>query len=148
MRSVRRNRQIASVTNRDLSRWLLFASLDNKCQFQFNANEHRHFDHGYAVTSHSSQGLTAKRVLVHADTSVHLDLLNSRFAYASLSRASGDVQIYTNDASDLANKLSNDMGKLLRSNTPSRQEYSLPILVWARVYEPGTDRTLVDSAPL
>jgi hypothetical protein len=33
--------------------------------------EHRHFDHGYAVTSHSSQGLTAERVLVHADTSVH-----------------------------------------------------------------------------
>jgi ATP-dependent exoDNAse (exonuclease V) alpha subunit len=36
---------------------ILLASTDN-------------FDHGYAVTSYSSQGLTAERVLVHADTSV------------------------------------------------------------------------------
>ena len=28
----------------------------------------RQFDHGYAVTSHSSQGLTAGRVLAHFDT--------------------------------------------------------------------------------
>jgi hypothetical protein len=29
---------------------------------EFNASEHRNFDHGYAVTSHSSQGITAARV--------------------------------------------------------------------------------------
>ena len=33
----------------------------------FNADEMRHFDHGYAVTSHSSQGLTSERVLVNMD---------------------------------------------------------------------------------
>jgi ATP-dependent exoDNAse (exonuclease V) alpha subunit len=39
---------------------------------EFNASEHRHFDHGYAVTSHSSQGPTAAaRVLIRADTSVN-----------------------------------------------------------------------------
>jgi|HubBroStandDraft_5_1064220.scaffolds.fasta_scaffold766341_1 hypothetical protein len=37
-------------------------------QIEFNAREHRHLDHGYAVTSHSPEGLTAERVLVHADT--------------------------------------------------------------------------------
>ena len=31
-------------------------------------------DHGYAVTSHSAQGLTAERVLIHTETSVHPDL--------------------------------------------------------------------------
>jgi ATP-dependent exoDNAse (exonuclease V) alpha subunit len=62
--------------------------LDNNRQIEFNASEHRHFDHGYAVTSHSSQGLTAERVLVDADTKVHPALLNSRFAYVSISRAS------------------------------------------------------------
>jgi hypothetical protein len=37
---------------------------------EFNASEHRH--HGYAVTSHSSQGPTAAaRVLIRADTSVN-----------------------------------------------------------------------------
>jgi ATP-dependent exoDNAse (exonuclease V) alpha subunit len=55
--------------------------LDNNRLIEFDPNEHRHLDHGYAVTSHSSQGLTAERVLVHGDTSVHPDLLNSRFAY-------------------------------------------------------------------
>lgn len=37
----------------------------------FDPCEMRHFDHGYAVTSHSSQGLTSERVLVNMDTEVH-----------------------------------------------------------------------------
>jgi ATP-dependent exoDNAse (exonuclease V) alpha subunit len=83
------------VVNRDLAvveaihpDGRLSTHLDNNFQIEFNAGEHRHFDHGYAVTSHSAQGLTAERVLVHADTSVHPDLLNSRFGYVSISRAS------------------------------------------------------------
>ncbi len=77
----------------------------------FNAEEMRHFDHGYAVTSHSSQGLTAERVLVNMDTNVHPGLINSRFAYVSVSRASHDAQIYTNDAATLAESLSRDVSK-------------------------------------
>src|SRR6185312_14471557 len=38
---------------------------------RFDADQMRHFDHGYAVTSHSSQGLTSERVLVNMDTEVH-----------------------------------------------------------------------------
>jgi hypothetical protein len=59
----------------------LSARLDSGRQIEFNASEHRHVDHGYAVTSHSSQGLTAERVLIHPDTGVHPDMLNSRFSY-------------------------------------------------------------------
>jgi hypothetical protein len=41
--------------------------MDNGKSVNFNANQMRHFDHGYAATSHSSQGLTAERVLaLHA----------------------------------------------------------------------------------
>jgi conjugative relaxase-like TrwC/TraI family protein len=89
----------------------LSVRLDNGRQIEFNPNEHRHLDHGYAVTSHSSQGLTAERVLVHADTSVHPDLLNSRFGYVSISRASYDAKIYTNDATNLGQKLSGEVSK-------------------------------------
>ncbi len=40
-----------------------------------------------AVTSHSSQGATADRVLVHVDTEqAHERLVNSRLAYVSVSR--------------------------------------------------------------
>jgi ATP-dependent exoDNAse (exonuclease V) alpha subunit len=71
--------------------------LDNN-QIQFNPKEHRHFEHGYAVTSHSSQGPTAEPVLIHADTSVHPDLLlNSRFGYVSISRASHEATLFTDD---------------------------------------------------
>jgi ATP-dependent exoDNAse (exonuclease V) alpha subunit len=89
----------------------LFVRLDNNRQIEFNPNEHRHLDHGYAVTSHSSQGLTAERVLVHGDTSVHPDLLNSRFAYVSISRASLEAKIYTNDTAELGQRLSGEVSK-------------------------------------
>ena len=78
---------------------------------RFDAAEMRHFDHGYAVTSHSSQGLTSERVLVNMDTEVHPELINNRFAYVSVSRASHDAQIYTNDAASLAESLSRDVSK-------------------------------------
>jgi conjugative relaxase-like TrwC/TraI family protein len=78
---------------------------------RFDANSMRHLDHGYAVTSHSSQGLTSERVIVNMDTEVHPELVSSRFAYVSVSRASHDAQIYTNDAASLAGKLSQDVSK-------------------------------------
>ena len=106
------------VANRDLATieaihpdGRLFARLDNNRQIEFNAIEHRHFDHGYAVTSHSSQGLTAERVLVHADTSVHPDLLNSRFGYVSISRASHQVTLFTDDIAKLGPQLGADVSK-------------------------------------
>ena len=89
----------------------LSVRLDNNRQIEFNPNEHRHLDHGYAVTSHSSQGLTAERVLVHADTSVHPDLLNSRFAYVSISRASHEATLFTDDIAKLGPQLGADISK-------------------------------------
>jgi conjugative relaxase-like TrwC/TraI family protein len=77
----------------------------------FDPREMRHFDHGYAVTSHSSQGLTAERVLVNMDTGVHPELINSRFAYVSVSRASHYAHIYTNNAASLAESLSRNVTK-------------------------------------
>jgi ATP-dependent exoDNAse (exonuclease V) alpha subunit len=85
--------------------------LDNDRQIEFNSNEHRHLDHGYAVTSHSSQGLTAERVLVHADTRVHPDLLNSRFGYVSISRASHEATLFTDDMAKLGPHLGADVSK-------------------------------------
>jgi hypothetical protein len=78
---------------------------------RFDANDMRHWDHGYAVTSHSSQGLTSERVIVNMDTEVHPELTSSRFAYVSVSRASHDAQIYTNDAASIVPSLSRDVNK-------------------------------------
>ena len=84
---------------------------DKQKTVTFDPREMRHFDHGYAVTSHSSQGLTSQRVLVNMDTEAHPELINSRFAYVSVSRASHDAQIYTNNTASLAERLGRDVTK-------------------------------------
>jgi conjugative relaxase-like TrwC/TraI family protein len=106
------------VANRDLAvidsigrDGQISARLDNGRQIEFGAAVHRHFDHGYAVTSHSAQGLTAERVLINADTGVHPDLLNSRFGYVAVSRASHEARIFTDDANRLDQRLGTDVGK-------------------------------------
>ena len=106
------------VANRDLAviesihpDGRVIAALSDNRRIEFNAREHPHLDHGYAVTSHSSQGLTAERVLVHADTSVHPDLLNSRFAYVSVSRARHDAVVFTDDVAKLVPQLEADVSK-------------------------------------
>ena len=61
--------------------------LDNERSMSFDPQRHPHLDHGYAVTSYSSQGQTADRVLIHVDTELGAkDLLNNRMAYVSVSR--------------------------------------------------------------
>jgi len=86
--------------------------MDSGREVEFNARQHPHLDYGYAVTSHSSQGQTADRVLIHVDSSqAHGELLNSRMAYVSVSRAQFDVQMYTNDSRTLGQELSRDVSK-------------------------------------
>jgi conjugative relaxase-like TrwC/TraI family protein len=89
----------------------LTVKMDDGRTVNFDAARVRHFDHGYAVTSHSSQSLTENRVLVNMDTNSFSELLNPRFAYVSISRASQDAHIYTNDAATLAQRLSTGVTK-------------------------------------
>ncbi len=84
--------------------------LDGGRNVQLDPREHPHLDHGYAVTSHSSQGQTAERVLVHVDTELAAkDLLNSRMAYVAVSRGADDAQLYTNDRAKLPEALGHDV---------------------------------------
>jgi hypothetical protein len=76
----------------------------------YDPQRHPHLDHGYAVTSYSSQGQTADRVLIHVDTELAAkDLLNSRMAYVSVSRGQWDAQIFTNDRQKLPQALGHDV---------------------------------------
>jgi ATP-dependent exoDNAse (exonuclease V) alpha subunit len=105
------NRQLGTVQQID-AEGNLQVRLDSGQDAQFNIREHPHIDHGYAVTSHSSQGATADRVLVHVDTEqAHDQLVNSRLAYVSVSRGRYDAQIYTNDAQKLGAELSRDVSE-------------------------------------
>jgi hypothetical protein len=84
--------------------------MDGGRSVSIDPREHPHLDHGYAVTSHSSQGQTADRVLINIDTELAAkDLINNRMAYVSVSRGAHDAQIFTSDRDKLPEALSRDV---------------------------------------
>jgi conjugative relaxase-like TrwC/TraI family protein len=84
--------------------------MDGGRDVQLDPREHPHLDHGYAVTSHSSQGQTAERVLIHVDTELTAkDLLNSRMAYVAVSRGAQDAQLFTDDREKMPEALGHDV---------------------------------------
>jgi conjugative relaxase-like TrwC/TraI family protein len=111
------NRELGTIERID-DNARLSLKMDGGRAFELDPNSHIHLDYGYAVTSHSSQGQTADRVLIHVDTELAAkDLLNSRMAYVSISRGAHDAQIFTNDASALGRELSRDV-----SHAPAVQQ--------------------------
>ncbi len=105
------NRELATLEQIDAS-GRLHVRLDSGRAVAITVKDHPHLDHGYAVTSHSSQGQTADRVLVHVDTERgSASLVNRRLAYVAVSRGRFDAQIYTDDKAQLGSALSREMGK-------------------------------------
>lgn len=94
----------------------------------------QHLDHGYTVTSHSSQGQTVDHVLIHADTRESVALLNRRMAYVALSRAREEGMIFTDSKERLTEALARsydktmaleslaDSGKTFNQSQERRQE--------------------------
>ena len=119
------NRELGTVDKID-GDGNLKLKMDSGREVEFNAKQHPHLDYGYAVTSHSSQGQTADRVLIHVDSSqAHGELLNSRMAYVSVSRAQFDVKMYTNDAKTLGAELSRDVSHpsaIQQQTTPQQHD--------------------------
>lgn len=103
------NRDLGTVQQIDKDQ--VTVKMDNGKSVSFDSNRMRHFDHGYAVTSHSSQGLTAERVMVNLDSNINASLINKRFAYVAASRGSQDAHIYTDNAASLISKMSHDIAK-------------------------------------
>jgi ATP-dependent exoDNAse (exonuclease V) alpha subunit len=86
--------------------------MDGGRMIELDPSKHPHLDHGYAMTSYSSQGQTADRVLIHVDTELGAkDLLNSRMAYVSVSRGAYDAQLFTNDREKLPAALGHDVSR-------------------------------------
>ena len=121
------NRDMGTVTKIEPGR--LTVQMDGKEQrsISFSPSEFRQFDHGYAVTSHSSQGLTANRVIAHFDTDSSHSLINNRLAYVAISRASEDARIYTNNAETLGQRLATDVTKTAALDFGTKPEQHQPL---------------------
>ena len=103
------NGELGSITKLEPDQ--IRVAMDSGREVTFNPEKFRHIDHGYAVTSHSSQGLTVDRVLVNADTQESVRLLNDRMAYVAVSRAREEALIYTDSAQNLRETLNRGTDK-------------------------------------
>ena len=104
------NRELGTIERISLAGNLV-VRLEKGGRVELSPAENRHFDYGYAMTSHSAQGVTADRVLINADTKTHPHLVNSRFAYVAISRARLEATIYTNDSVAIEAKLGSEFSK-------------------------------------
>jgi ATP-dependent exoDNAse (exonuclease V) alpha subunit len=126
------NRELATLERVDASGHL-HVRLDSGRAVVLARKDQPHLDYGYAVTSHSSQGQTADRVLVHVDIERGAEpLVNQRLAYVAVSRGRFDVQIYTDDKGRLGHALSREVGK------PSALEPSGTSMGRGRALEPSS----------
>jgi conjugative relaxase-like TrwC/TraI family protein len=137
------NRELGTIEKID-AKGNLQLRLDSGRSVAFNIKGNPHLDYGYAVTSHSSQGQTADRVLVNVDTQRSGEkLVNRRLAYVAVSRGRYDALIYTNDKTQLAEGLGRDASH--RTATETRQEPVVPAKGEALELERERERTRTQS---
>lgn len=92
--------ELGTITKIEDKIWTV--KLDSGRAVSIDLNDFKHVDHGYAVTSVSSQGLGAYRGIFSADTTNPSTVLNQRTAYVASSRVINDLHIYTDSIDDLA----------------------------------------------
>lgn len=104
-----RNGQLATVESVDVARNRLKARLDNGKQVNISLEDYDHIKLGYAVTTHKSQGMTAKNTYILAGGAMQ----DREMSYVQVSRAKGKTQIYTDkiEAGDNLTSLSRQMSK-------------------------------------
>lgn len=132
------NRELGTVESMDDGRLRL--RMDGGRTVALDPRQHPHLDHGYAVTSHSSQGQTADRVLIHVDTELSAeDLINNRMAYVAVSRGAYDAQLFTNDREKLGAALGHDVSHQSAHLPEIRPEQSVAQQQIEPHYEQGQD---------
>jgi conjugative relaxase-like TrwC/TraI family protein len=134
------NRDLGTITSMDNGQMTVRLDGKQSREIVFDTSQFRQFDHGYAVTSHSSQGLTTGRVLANIDTESSRILINTRLAYVAVSRASEDARIYTNDAETLGRRLAADISKTAAVDfrPPSATEQTREVVQLFREHQPAT----------
>ncbi len=83
---------------------------DGRRQVELPADRPLHLDHAYAAAVHSSQGLTADRVLI--DASTRSRTTTKDVFHVAISRAQHEARIYTDDRAKLPIAIEREHRKL------------------------------------
>ncbi len=102
---------------------------DSSRVVSWNLKDNKHVDYAYAMTSHSSQGATVDRALIHIDTgdSRVRALIDETLAYVATSRPRYDAQIFTDNADQLAAALSRQHENATALSPEQISAYSLSV---------------------
>jgi conjugative relaxase-like TrwC/TraI family protein len=99
----------------------LSIALDSGRALTVDTNSFRHLDHGYAVTSYSSQSLTYDKAILNVDVAhTNRDLLNKRHALVAATREKQELLVFTDNAAQAPLALTKDVSK--SSAIPSPQQ--------------------------
>jgi conjugative relaxase-like TrwC/TraI family protein len=105
--------QLATISGLDPTSGDATLKLGRERFSKLNLKSFPHLDHGYAVTSHASQGATVDRVLVNIDTRRSRELVNRQQFYVSLSRARHDALIFTDSREAMPRAISRTTDKAI-----------------------------------
>ncbi len=123
-------------------------ALDSGREVSFESDKFRHIDHGYAVTSYSSQSQTVDRVLVNADANESDLLLNQRMGYVAVSRAREDAIIFTNSVNQLRAALDRSVDKemAVEALRQSHDRNALSHEEWERLLSPTNKEATAEQS--
>lgn len=70
----------------------------------------QHLRHGYVQTAHATQGRTAERVMIHADSHA-TNLVDQKMMYVGISRAKVSAAVYTDNSAKLVSAIKERAGE-------------------------------------
>lgn len=89
--------------------------ISGKKNYSIDTNNYKHIDHGYALTSYKSQGMTVDKAIINIDSKQ--PKLNSRNAfYVNISRARNGVSVYTDNKEKISKQINSWQNKINSDN--------------------------------
>lgn len=125
------NRDRGTVTHIDEHGNIAVQLDESKRTVAWNLKNMKHVDHGYAMTSYSSQGTTVEKVLVQMDAhdSRVRGMLDKTLAYVAISRASHNAIVFTDSKQDLIPALNKHVSKSKALSPEQIKQYTEPAQV-------------------
>lgn len=101
-----------NVIDMDISIGNATLEFENGKQLQINTDDQslQHWNHNFVITAHSSQGMTAEKVIYHAE-SYRRNLTSQKSFYVALSRAKQGVVLITDNKNELINQIKEHAGE-------------------------------------